>query len=88
MFWLKVFFTLISFIQIGFHKKTRSFFIHLCIYENAEKGGGAKLGPRYFGGGFCVDGAGVWWREAHFFLKDRKKVVILKFVIIICCCFF
>jgi len=52
------------------------------------KGGGTKLGPRYFGGGFCVDGAGVWWREAHFFLKDRKKVVILKFVIIICCCFF
>ena len=37
------------------------------------KGGGTKLGPRYFGGGFCVDGAGVWWREAHFFLKRQKK---------------
>jgi len=36
------------------------------------KGGGTKLGPRYFGGGFCVDGAGVWWREAHF-LKRQKK---------------
>ena len=72
MFWLKVFFTLISFIQIGFHKKTRSFFIHLCIYENAEKGEGQNWGLDILGEVFVWMGP-VFGGGRHIFFKKTEK---------------